>query len=99
MDRSLSTIESPYNLAAYGVYNLPFGKGHIGGDHFLVRAIAGGWQFSSILTYSSGYPLTLSSSSCTSVYQPGVGTCMPDVNPGFTGSIMSSKWGQVYGLA
>ena len=94
MDRSLSTIESPYNLAAYGVYNLPFGKGHIGGDHFLVRAIAGGWQFSSIVTYSSGYPLTLSSSICTATSHPGLGTCMPDVNPAFTGPIMTSKWGE-----
>lgn len=93
MDRSLSTIESPQNLAAYGVYNLPFGKGHIGGEHFLVRAIAGGWQLSSIATYASGYPLTLSSSACTSVFQPSQGTCMPDVNPNFTGPIMASKWG------
>ena len=93
MDRSLSTIDSPYNLAIYGVYSLPFGRDHIGGSHFLVRAIAGGWQFSSILTATSGYPLTLSSSSCTSVYQPSQGTCMPDMNPNFTGPIMTSKWG------
>jgi hypothetical protein len=94
MDRSLSTLDVPYGLAAYGVYNLPFGRGHIGGNHFLVRAIAGGWQFSSILTYSSGYPLTLSSSACTSVFQPSQGTCMPDVNPSFSGPIMTSKWGK-----
>lgn len=93
MDRSLSTIESPYNLEAYGVYYLPFGKGHIGGNNFLVRAIAGGWQFSSIVTATSGYPLTLTSSACTSAAQPGVGQCMPDVNPNFHGPIMSSKWG------
>ena len=33
---------------AYGVYQLPFGKGHIGNNSFLVRQLAGGWQFSSI---------------------------------------------------
>ena len=48
MDRSLSTIDSPQNIAIYGDYKLPFGKGHIGSSHFLVRAIAGGWTFSSI---------------------------------------------------
>jgi hypothetical protein len=93
MDRSLSTIDSPQNVAAYGVYKLPFGRGGIGASHFLVRALAGGWEFSSILTYSSGYPLTLSSSACTGTTLPNQGTCMPDLNPNFTGPIMAQKWG------
>ena len=92
MDRSLSTIDTPQNLAAYGVYKLPFGKGAIGGSHFIVRALAGGWTFSSIVTYQSGYPLTLSSSSCISTTLPGQGTCMPDVNPAFSGPIKTSNW-------
>lgn len=92
MDRSLSTIESPQNLEMYSVYRLPFGKDHIGGNHFLVRAIAGGWTLSNILTATSGYPLALSSSSCTGVYQPSQGTCMPDVNPNFHGKILKEKW-------
>ncbi|MGA8939086.1 MAG: TonB-dependent receptor [Acidobacteriaceae bacterium] len=93
MDRSLSTLDSPQNLAAYGVWELPFGKGHIGGSHFLVRALAGGWTLSSILTYSSGYPLLVTSTACTSTSLPNQGTCMPDMNPNFTGPIMTSKWG------
>lgn len=92
MDRSLSTIDSPQNLAAYGTWALPFGRGHIGGQHFLVRALAQGWVFSSIMTYASGYPLTLSSSSCTATSLPGQGTCMPDLNPAFSGPILSSGW-------
>lgn len=92
MDRSLSFLDSPQNIAAYGVYDLPFGRGHMGGDHLLVRILAQGWKLSSILTYSSGYPLTLTSSACTSTYQPSQGTCMPDLNPNFTGPIMNSKW-------
>jgi hypothetical protein len=93
MDRSLSTIDTPHIFVAYGVYRLPFGKGHIGNDNRLVRALAGGWDFSSILTYQSGYPLTLSSSSCTGSTLPGQGTCMPDINPSFSGPILNSKWG------
>jgi hypothetical protein len=92
IDRSLSTITTPQNIAMYGVYKLPFGKGHMGGDHLLVRALAGGWTFSSIITYQSGYPLTLSSSSCTSTSLPGQGTCMPDINPAFIGNPKISKW-------
>src|SRR5665213_156751 len=92
IDRSLSTIDSPQNIEAYGVYKLPFGKGHLGGDHFIVRALAGGWEFSSIVTYSSGYPLLLTSTSCTGTTLPNQGTCMPDMNPNFHGPIMNDKW-------
>ena len=86
MDRSLSTIDSPQNIAAYGVYKLPFGKDGFGANHFIVRALAGGWDFSNILTYTAGYPLTLSSTACTGSTLPGQGTCMPDVNPAFSGT-------------
>jgi len=92
-DRSLSTLDSPQNLAVYGVYKLPFGKGGIGAHNFVVRWLAGGWEFSGILTYTSGYPLTLTSSACTATSLPNQSTCMPDINPNFTGPIMSSKWG------
>jgi hypothetical protein len=73
MDRSLSAIDSPQNLAMYGVYKLPFGKGGFGADSFIVRTLAGGWEFSSILTYASGYPLTLNSTSCTATTLPNQG--------------------------
>jgi len=94
IDRSLSTIDSPHNIAMFGVYKLPFGKGGIGKDSWIVRTLAGGWELSGILTYASGYPLTLSSTACTATSLPNQGTCMPDLNPNFTGPIMSSKWAQ-----
>jgi hypothetical protein len=94
MDRSLSTISVPQNIAAYGVWALPFGKGQIGGDQFLVRALAAGWKLSSILTITSGYPLTLTSTECTGSTLPNQGTCMPDSNPNFIGSPKTGKWGQ-----
>jgi len=59
IDRSNSINSQPQNLSIFGVYDLPFGKGKIGGDHFIVRALAGGWQFSEIFQYSSGIPLAL----------------------------------------
>ena len=96
IDRSISANSVPQNLSIYGVYNLPFGKGGIGNDSWLVRNLAGGWTFSSVFTYLSGTPLLLTSSSCTSSFQPTAGTCMPDLNPNFTAKTIrqNGSWGK-----
>jgi hypothetical protein len=96
IDRSISANSVPQNLAIYGVYNLPFGKGGIGNDSWLVRNLAGGWTFSSVFTYISGTPLLLTSSSCTTSFQPTAGTCMPDLNPNFTAKTIrqNGSWGK-----
>ncbi len=83
-DRSLTAQDQPQNLNIYGVSNLPFGKGHMGGDHFLVRALAGGWALSGVYTYGSGNPLNFTGSGCTFI---STGSCYPDINPNFHGSI------------
>jgi hypothetical protein len=83
IDRSLTITDTPQNIAAYGVWELPFGKGHIGGDSFLVRTLAGGWQVSSIYRFSSGVPFVVTYGGCVS---PNAGTCSVDLNPNFTGN-------------
>jgi hypothetical protein len=90
-DYSLSVIDLPQDLTSYVSYDLPFGKGHIGGTNFIVRNIVGGWTLSGVYTYVSGLPLVLTqSSSCTA----SAGTCMPSYNTQFNGSIMpNGKWG------
>ncbi len=91
-DRSYTTVAVPQSLALYGVYKLPFGTGGFGADHFLVRALAGGWQFSSIFTYGSGSPLTVTYAGCTAPLQ---GQCQPDLNPAFSGPArINGKWGK-----
>jgi hypothetical protein len=97
IDRSVSVLDIPENLAAYGVYKIPVGgKGEFGGDHFLVRALAKGWELSGITTYTSGLPLFITSSACTATSLPNQGTCMPDLNPNFFGTNIrtNGKWGQ-----
>jgi hypothetical protein len=94
IDRSLSVNSQPQNLSIYGVYKSPFGKGGIGGDHFVVRALLGGWEMSDIFQYSSGLPLALVGS-CTATQNVGQGTCMPDANPNFQGDVrVNGGWGQ-----
>jgi len=96
IDRSLSANSVPENLAIFGVYKLPFGKGGIGSDSFLVRALAGGWSMSGVFTYAAGTPILVTSSSCTSTFQPTAGTCMEDLNPNFTGHNIrqNGSWGK-----
>jgi hypothetical protein len=95
LDRGLSANSVPQNFAAYGVYQLPFGKGGIGGTHFVVRALASGWSLSEIFTLTSGTPILVTASSCTSTFNPTAGTCMPDLNPNYSGSNIKQhgKWG------
>jgi hypothetical protein len=94
IERSYTTIAMPQTLSAYGVYQLPFGKGGIGNDSWLVRTLAGGWQLSSIYTYHTGTPLAITWGGCTA---PGQGQCMPDLNPSFVGrgsARMNGSWGK-----
>lgn len=96
IDRSWSSNSVPQALSIFGTYQLPFGQGHIGSDSFLVRAIAGGWTLSGLGTYYSGVPLLPTASSCNSTFEPNTGTCMPDVNPAFTGKTIrqNGPWGK-----
>ena len=95
IDRSLSVNNLPELLTVYGVYKLPFGKGGYGADHFVVRAIAGGWQISEIFQYASGLPLPIVGSAASTAQATGQGTYMPDFNPSFHGSPrINGRWGQ-----
>ena len=94
IDRGLSINSQPQNLSIFGVYELPFGKGKIGGDHFAVRALLGGWEFSNIFQYSSGIPLAVVGN-CNTTQNVGQGQCMPDANPNFRGNARKNGgWGQ-----
>jgi hypothetical protein len=91
-DRGLTATDTPQNLNIYGVDELPFGKGKWGSDNFLVRNIIGGWAISGIFTYSSGVPLQIIGSGCTT---PTSGTCFPDINPNFSGPLRKNgSWGK-----
>ncbi len=59
LERSLATFDIPQRLVVTFNYQLPFGRGRlIGKDmHKVADALIGGWELSSILTFSSGYPI------------------------------------------
>ncbi len=83
---------SPQDWNFYGDYALPFGKGELGRNSPAVRWLAGGWSLSWIANYSDGGPLEITASGCTAV---GQGTCFPNYNPAFSGSIRENgHWGK-----
>ncbi len=84
IDRARTLTDTPQNIAMYGYWDLPFGKGHIGNNNFLARALASGWQISTIYRYTSGVPFVITYGGCNS---PNAGTCEVDFNPNFTGSV------------
>jgi hypothetical protein len=83
IERSQTLVNSPHVMNAFGVWSLPFGRNHIGGDRWIGRALGSGWQLSGIYTYQSGTPIALTYGGCSS---PGQGQCMPDLNPAFVGN-------------
>jgi hypothetical protein len=95
IERSLTLTDMTHNISAYGLWNMPFGKGS---DHFLVRALAKGWSVSSIYQFTSGAPFVPTYGGCNQA--PDAGTCMLDLNPNFTGPIRPNKgyrsFGKVY---
>ncbi len=91
IDRSLSVIDLPQDITAMGTYDLPFGKGMIGGNNRVLSSIIGGWEFDALYTYVDGLPLALTGSTCTTA----LGECMPSYNPNFVGTLMPyGKWGK-----
>lgn len=83
IERSQTLVNSPHVINAFGVWNLPFGKDHIGGSNWMGRALGSGWQLSGIWQYQSGTPVAVTYGGCNS---PGQGQCMPDLNPAYAGS-------------
>jgi hypothetical protein len=85
LDKALGVIHRPHLVRTTFVYELPFGKGRIGGTNKVVSAIAGGWSISGIITYSSSAPLSITSSGCLT---PGVrSTCMASYDRSYTGPV------------
>jgi hypothetical protein len=84
IERSLTITDMTHNISAYGLWMLPFGRGKIGGDHFMVRALAGGWSISTIYQFTSGTPFVPTYGGCTA--PPDSGTCELDLNPNYTGN-------------
>ena len=59
--RAVSDFDTTHQLNSNWVYELPFGTGHrfAGGANRMVNAVVGGWQFSGLARWTSGFPTTI----------------------------------------
>ena len=55
-ERGLSIFDARHRFVSSVLYEPPFGKGRRFLNHGVASAIAGGWELSSIVTFSSGFP-------------------------------------------
>ncbi|HEU5457162.1 MAG TPA: carboxypeptidase regulatory-like domain-containing protein, partial [Terracidiphilus sp.] len=91
IERSLSTTDQRAHFVLTSVWALPIGKTYFAGSA-AERAILGGFNLSGIYQAYSGSPLAITASSCQT--NPAQGTCLPTLNPGFSGSPrQNGKWG------
>jgi hypothetical protein len=86
IERTVSTSNQPQHLVMTAVYDLPFGKGPLGGNNSVTRALLSNFTMSSIVQMYSGSPMAItesSSSTCTAT-NAASGTCMPSYSPAWT---------------
>jgi hypothetical protein len=89
VERSVSAVNQPHHFVFTGVEHLPFGAGRLGGEHAWTRALFGGFEFSQIVQIYSGSPLAITATSCQT--NPAQSTCMPTLNPAFSGKARITK--------
>ncbi len=61
-NKARAGFDRKYNLEAYWVYKLPFGKGQRMATSGIANDLAGGWTFSGVLSRLAGTPFTLTDS-------------------------------------
>ncbi len=87
LDRSLSLGDQRHKFVITGAYDLPFGQGALGGNHFVTRALLGGFKLSTIFQAYSGAPLSIIMNSCnTNPSLANTNACEPLLNPGYVGN-------------
>jgi hypothetical protein len=86
LERSRGAIDHTHVFTASFAYQLPFGAGHsINPGSAVARALLSGWTFSGVVSFTTGSPLALVGTACTT---GGIlGTCIPSYNPAFNGEV------------
>lgn len=85
IEKAVGTIDRPNVFSGTFSYQLPFGKRRFAISQPFANGVISNWEISGIVTFSSGAPLTVTSSACNVPYTGS--TCIPNNNPAFTGPV------------
>ncbi|MDX2179964.1 MAG: TonB-dependent receptor [Bryobacteraceae bacterium] len=83
-ERGLSAFDFRQRLTASFLYEIPFGKGRPVPLSGFANVLLGGWQLGGILTFQSGFPVTVTCGAGN--IQNGGGYCKPDAVSGVDGN-------------
>jgi Carboxypeptidase regulatory-like domain/TonB dependent receptor len=86
LEKAPGVLDHAHVATATLVYQLPFGAGHtLNSGNMVLRSIMSNWQISSLFTFSTGAPMTVTGT-CTG---GGIidASCYPSYNPNFSGSV------------
>ncbi|HEX3437466.1 MAG TPA: carboxypeptidase regulatory-like domain-containing protein [Pseudacidobacterium sp.] len=70
-NRALAGFDRTHNFQAYGIYELPFGRGKQWATSGITSALFGGWRLSGIFSAMSGTPFTVTDTNAGSFNSPG----------------------------
>lgn len=86
LEKSRGAIDHRHVVTGSYAILLPFGEGHrLNPANRVSRALVSRWTVSGLVSFTSGSPLALVGSNCNA---GGIlGTCIPNYNPGFNGSV------------
>ena len=86
LEKSRGSIDHRHMFQGTFAYQLPFGAGRrLNPGNAVTHALISGWNLAGVVTFASGSPLALTGSACNA---GGIlGTCIPNYNPAFNGSI------------
>jgi len=78
--RGLSDFNATHQINANVVYHLPFGNGQrlLGSAGTVVNTLLGGWNVSSIVRWTSGFPITVDNCPCWATNWNIEGNAMPN---------------------
>jgi hypothetical protein len=80
-NRGLAGYDRSYNIQAYGVYDLPFGKGHRWVTEGIGKYILEGWQVNGILSRTSGAPFYVVQGTAGNLNAGGSGQVPDQIKP------------------
>ncbi|MDE1163314.1 MAG: TonB-dependent receptor [Acidobacteriaceae bacterium] len=84
LDRSLSLADQRHKVVMTGSWDLPFGKGSLGGQNLVTRNILGGFKLSSIFSAYSGAPMSFTLNSANT--NPSQAVAYSYRNPNYSGN-------------